>query len=115
MKKLSLIFGILGVLVFAIYYQHAYNIYPDVNVNMSNYTNYFLYIVISIAFFGLGHNEKTNIKLFCYYAVGEFWGFLALTYIFNELADEQVIMHKVVIAILLTLSTSFIWYLRKLF
>lgn len=115
MKKLSSIIGILSVLVFATYYQYAYSHFPEINTDYSAYTNYFLYSTLSIAFFALGSKEEADIKLFLYYAVGEFWGFLAITYIINELADNEVVMHKVIIAILLTFLTSIVWCFRRLF
>ena len=114
LRKLAYIFGIIGVLVFIVYYQYAYTNFPAIKPIYSHLTNYAVYLSLSFAFFALGGKEESRIKLLIYYSIAEFWLFLVITYILNDLFDVQVVMHKVICAIFLTFSTSIVWYFAKL-
>ena len=88
--------------------------FPQVNQNYADAVNYTIYLALAFAFFELGSKEESKIKLLIYYAIAEFWLFLTVTYLLNDLFDVQVVMHKVVCAIFLTFSTSIVWYFAKL-
>lgn len=112
MRVIGAILGVFTVLVFIMYYQHAYEMYPNVNQTYSDITNYIMYLCLAFAFYNLGQGRDREIRLFVYYSIAEFWAFLFICYVINDILDIMITMHKVIIAISLTFFTSLIIYLK---
>ena len=113
-KKIVIGLGIMSVLVFAVYYQYAFSHFPLVNQNYADAVNYTIYLALAFSFFELGNNQEKKLQILVYYSIAEFWLFLTVTYILNDIFDVKVIMHKVICAIFLTFLSSLLWYFWKL-
>lgn len=115
LKFVGIILGVIGILVFGIYYQYAFSNMPNLNYTYSDFVNCYIYLLISYCFYAMGQNEKPIVKYLVYYSISEFWFFLSLTYVVNILMDSSITMHKVIVALFLTFFASLLWYFLRLF
>lgn len=116
MKRLVIALGFLSMVTFGVYYQYAYNHWPNVPQVYYNLVNWVLYITMSFCFFMLGKKEEPKERFLVFYPIAQFWFFLTLTYVLNEVFNNQIVMHKVLISISLSFIVSictYLLYLRK--
>ena len=115
-KRIAVVSGLISIAAFCTYYCYAFKHWPEVPQLYNDLMNWSVYIALSASFFALGKQEQKNERYFIFYAIAQFWLFLTLTYIFNDLFNLQIIMHKVFIAISLTFVCSlllYLWYWRR--
>lgn len=118
MKKMILAFGILSIMIYAHYYQGVYEYYSNVEYKFDannplylwgDITNCTIYSLMCFLFIFIGKGEEKAIKIFGYYAVGLFWGLLVLTYFFNYLVTQQVVMHRVGVVFISLFSIAILY------
>lgn len=117
-RLLKIIGGLVSVITFIIYYQYAYNFYPNVPQWSIDVLRNGYFLGMSIVFFGIGIDEKRLLlRHLVYYPIAFFFLFVLAAYVLNDYFDSYIFMHKTLLSILLTLSvcpiSALISYLRK--
>lgn len=117
LQKIKNISGILaliiGVITFSIWYKIALSSYPNVPVHVERIQYYGSWIALSLAFLGLTLNAKNKIKQLVYYGGFNFYLFLVITYIINQLFDVLIRQNKIVLTLILTSLSCIIYYLMS--
>ena len=109
------ILGILGLIVgmvsFTIWFYVAKDTYPDVPRYAIRvfYSGYF--ISASMFLYALSLNSKEKIKQLIWYGGSNFYGFLMLTYFLNWHLDILIGLNKIVLTIILTITSCILYYL----
>jgi hypothetical protein len=114
MKYIAAIIGFYAIVKYVLWCNLSYALYAidksfSVPQTYNDITNLVIYSALAISFYVNGRFEKDIInKVFIFYAIAEFWGFLCLQIIINLIQPDAYIFKMYIVALLAVIFINFI-------
>jgi hypothetical protein len=113
-KYISAILGFYAIIKYVLWCNLSYALFDidssfTVPQSINDMTNLVIYATLAISFFVIGRSEKDKInRLFIYYAIAEFWGFLSLQIAVNLIFPKALIFKIYITSLLIILVLNFL-------
>lgn len=102
---------IIGVSTFSFNYFIALETYPETPLWAVRMLYYGCFISLGLAFLQLTYKTDNKTKQLIYYGGFNFYVFLTLAYILNQLLDVLISQNKIIFTIISTTASCIIYYL----